>query len=158
MWGFAKTRGSIEFNGLLDELREFWKDQGIETVPVSWKETALGPEGLRLPADFRVFYSKLNGMSNLYPNEMDSEGFLFYPIDVLVTVREEFDEPGLPKNIIVFAEYMHKSWWYGIELRADGTYVIGIIPDRGRFKVITNSLEVFMRLYLMDASELYDYG
>jgi len=113
---------------------------------------------LLLPDDFRIFYSVLNGMEFLYPNDIDKEGFLFYPLEAIISAADEFDSKTIPeKNIIIFAEYMHKSWWYGIDVADNKNYVIGIIPHKDSFQPITTSLSEFIEFYIADAPCLYEY-
>jgi hypothetical protein len=52
---------------------------------------------------------------------------------------------------------MHSSWWYGIRMETNDIYSIVIIPYYGAFKVITNTLSEFIKLYMDDADVLYDY-
>ncbi len=110
-----------------------------------------------LPSDFIQYFKLVNGMQSLYPNYNDNEGFLFYPLQKLVTVQKEFK--GLQNqysNMIIFAEYMHKSWWYVIDILKDDTYEIGIMPNMSIYKPITTSLNEFLRLYIDDSEKLYN--
>ena len=113
-----------------------------------------------LPDDFIQFYSTVNGMQDFYPNEMDEEGFLFYPKEAVNAASAEFEHGSLRNNnrLFIFAEYMHKSWWYGDNVNSSEDYVIGIIPHENLFKPITNSLSEFIELYLKDSFKLYDYS
>jgi hypothetical protein len=99
-------------------------------------------------------------MVNFYPNEIDEEGFLLYPVKALRSVANEVQDCSIPnkEQLVVFAEYMHKSWWYGVELQEGDHYVIGMIPDTASFKPITTSLAEFIELYLEDSPQLYDYS
>ena len=112
-----------------------------------------------LPNDFKELYLKANGMGTLYPNEIDDEGFLFYPIEFIISAEKEFENSKLENRskIFIFAEYMHKSWWYGYEIKNDGSYAIGIIPDKNTFKPIVNSLSEFIEMYLDNSPRLYEY-
>lgn len=145
----------------INRLLEFWEKQNISTQPKTKQEIDdINNNFLNFPSDFIEFYSKTNGMEILYPNEMDEEGFLFYPIEAVTPVIAEFDDSNLlnKEQILLFAEYMHKSWWYGIEMISGEQYVIGIISDKNSFKPITNSLAEFIELYLENSSKLYDYS
>lgn len=143
-------------------LIENWKKQNINITPMSNREieSFIKKTTIPLPNDFKELYSKVNGMKNLYPNEIDEEGFLFYPIESIISAENEFENSELrnKSKIYIFAEYMHKSWWYGLEIISDENYVIGIIPDKDTFKPITNSLSVFIELYIENSSKLYDYS
>jgi len=98
-------------------------------------------------------------MENFYPNEIDEEGFLLYPVEAIVSADNELQNCNLVNKdkIFMFAEYMHKSWWYGFELKEGNKYIIGIIPDNSSFKPITSTLEEFIELYLGNSPKLYGY-
>jgi hypothetical protein len=110
-----------------------------------------------LPGDFVEFYLRANGMEDFYPNEMDNEGFLFHPVEALVSVSTEFSTSALAnkERIFLFAEYMHRSWLYGFELLGDDDYMIGILEHENSFQPITNSLAEFIELYIADSPKLY---
>lgn len=147
----------------IERLIVYWKDQEITTTKLSAFEIEAFEKWrhIRLPNDFKEYYQRANGMKSYYPNDTDTEGFLFYPLENLISFGDEFsaktENAGLSRTYI-FAEYMHKSWWYGVKLDdMNETYEIGIIPDKERFKSITTSLTVFIDLYLQDAAALYQY-
>lgn len=148
---------------IITQLIEFWRSQKIEITTITIDEIGLVEKKLelKLPDDFKSFYSRVNGMVEFYPNEIDEEGFLFYPVEAIVSVNTELQNSNLINrdNIFIFAEYMHKSWWYGFELKGENEneYVIGIIPDNSSFKPITTSLAEFIELYLGNSPKLYDY-
>jgi len=143
-------------------LLQFWKKQGIKILPKTANEVKVlqKNKGFELPNDFTELYIRVNGMKTLYPNEIDAEGFLFYPIEAVISVGNEFEGSLLEnkEKIFIFAEYMHRSWWYGFERINSEQYIIGIIPDKDTFKPITNSLAEFIELYIEDSSKLYDYS
>ena len=118
-------------------------------------------KGIKLPHDFIVLYKNANGMDSFYPNYTDKEGFLFYPVEKLICHDEEVEwrkgETPALDDVWVFAEYMHKSWWYGFRVLENESYEIGIIPSRNVFKYITNSLSDFINLYIHDDNELYNF-
>jgi hypothetical protein len=115
-----------------------------------------------LPTDFIKFYTQVNGMSEFY---LDQEGFSFCPIAELVTL-ETWEKnyngvryPSLPEelqHIIIFVDYLYACWIYGVQVADENTYSIGIIAEYGQFNVITNSLQDFIELYLVDSEKLYD--
>lgn len=146
---------------IITRLVAFWRSQKIEISTKTIEEIGLVERklDLKLPDDFKTFYTRVNGMENFYPNEIDEEGFLFYPVDAIVSAEKELRDCNLVNKdkIFIFAEYMHKSWWYGFELKKENKYVIGIIPDNLSFKPITSTLEEFIELYLGDSPKLYDY-
>jgi len=147
---------------IINLLIGYWRKQSIDIIPksISDIESLVTQNAILLPSDFKELYSKVNGMKNLYPNEMDEEGFLFYPIEAIISAKDEFENSELinKDRVYIFAEYMHKSWWYGLEVISDNKYTIGIIPDKNTFKPITNSLVEFMELYIDNSTKLYDYS
>ena len=152
----------MEMTKLMNRLIKHWQDQGIEIIPKPLNEVE-DFEALNqwsLPNDFKQFYSRVNGMSSYFPNEIDDEGFLFYPLESILPSKQEFEGFALAENhhLYIFADYMHKSWWYGVEIKPDGKYLIGIIPDKLNFKPITDSLSEFIALYIENSSKLYDYN
>ena len=147
---------------IINKLLDCWRSQKIKILSRSFQEIELVERelNLKLPNDFKVFYSMVNGMIDLYPNEFDEEGFLFYPIEAIVSVNKEFEDCNIinKDNIFIFADFMHESWWYGFELNERNEYLIGIIPHSSSFKPITNSLVEFIELYIENSPRLYDYS
>lgn len=147
---------------IISRLVDFWISQKIKISTKTLEEIDLveRQRELKLPNDFKEFYSRVNGMGDFYPNEIDEEGFLFYPVEAIVSVNTEFETSNLinKHKIFLFAEYMHKSWWYGFELKEGNEYIIGIISDNSSFKPITNSLVEFIELYIENSPKLYDYS
>jgi hypothetical protein len=107
-------------------------------------------KSFQLPDDFKELYSIVNGMESSYPDKMDQNGFLFYPVEAVKSASSD-------ASILIFAEYLHKTWFYGVQSNGFGDYVIGRLTDDGIFKPITNSLSEFIEFYLNDSPKLYDY-
>lgn len=151
----------MEIMEQINRLIQHWQNQGIEIIPKPEEEIEnfKGRIHQPLPNDFKLLYSNVNGMSSFFPNEIDSEGFLFYPLESILPSAQEFEGFALAENnhLYIFAEYMHKSWWYGVEIEPDGKYRIGIISDKLNFEPITESLGAFIALYIDNSPKLYDY-
>ncbi|MEP7220027.1 MAG: SMI1/KNR4 family protein [Bacteroidota bacterium] len=139
---------------VIASLIRFWEEQGISSNPNTEEEIREieHAKGFNLPDDFKSLYSRTNCMERYYPNDMDDEGFLFYPLEYLITEEEELAGEPLSavtvtsETVILFAEYMHKSWLYGFKYNADtGRYVIGIMSRstlyRRLFSTSKESLE-----------------
>lgn len=152
----------------LDMLLLHWKKQNIfaSGKSVEYIEQMEKKNKIRLPQDLRQYYQCCNGMEALYPNFTDDAGFLFYPLEHLVSYDTEFGEKTefhkivQNKQCIIFMNYLHKSWWYGIltEINENSEdYSIIIIPNQERYKIITNSFQEFIKLYLEDSPILYDH-
>jgi hypothetical protein len=141
------------------ELINYWKEQKISVVGVSNEEieSTVSERSLFLPDDFKKFYSRVNGMNSFYPLKADARGFLFFPIKAVVTANHILENPVSLTHVLIFASYQIKSWWFGVEVKENGSYVIGLVSSKGTFKAITDSLAEFIDMYLKDAPKLYDY-
>jgi hypothetical protein len=147
----------------MEEAIQFWKACGI-TIPkgkrlsdIQKKENELG---ITMPSEMRAFFLAVNGMSNYFPNDMDSNGFHFFPLEDLQRPKDRFGMETHPDldDCIIFIDYLHASWWYGYLVgTTPEECMIVIIPDPMRYKVIATSLRQFWELYLEDSDTLYDY-
>lgn len=148
----------INFDTQLAALKSYWEAQSIYSTAKPIVEISFFSFGdnFSLPTQFVKYFSVINGMESLYPNNFDKEGFLFYPLHGLLTTDKEFAD-AKEKDILLIANYMHKSWWYGLKMINRQDYVIGIIPEKDKFKPLANSLSEFIGLYLNNSSDLYDY-
>ena len=136
-------------------LKEYWGTNGITSTNDECDiNKILVTKELLLPHDFILFFKFLNGM-----NEQDEEGFLFYKIENLINMKRKFDFSvnSLLSDIVIFADYMYESWWYGVKTINDDEYEIGIISTAEIFKKISNSYEEFIQLYITDSPLLYEY-
>ncbi|TGE21390.1 hypothetical protein E5K00_13960 [Hymenobacter aquaticus] len=149
---------------ILVVLRLFWRRQGIAGLPIpllSVREIA-AVHGLVLPPDFEQLYSTVNGMPQIYPSDMDENGFSVLPVEALHPQQQDFlvihDQKARHEQmaVTVFVDYLQGCWWYGFAADASGeTYRIGIMPAKGVFKVLTTSLAEFLQWYVEDADALY---
>lgn len=141
----------------ITELINYWKTQNIPVTGTSNEEIGrvVLEKSMVLPDDFKNFYCTVNGMNSI--SSGDAKGFLFYPVQAIITANQKLENPISLTHVLIFAAYQTKSWWYGVEVKEDGNYSIGLVSPKGTFKVITNSLTTFIELYLKDAPKLYDY-
>ena len=151
-----------EIENATKQLLKFWEKQKILSPPNTLEDILhFGfSRNMQLPDDFKRLFMMANGMVNLFPNYFDNEGFLFYPLQELTTLEDEFDisKSSADEHCIIFAEFMHKSWWYAVKFSKDrDNYEIGIIPSVDKFKAITPSLVEFIHLYMNNSSVLYEY-
>lgn len=145
----------IENLAVVESLVAYWEKQNIPVFQNSIEEIERieAEKAVVLPDDFKEFYLEVNGM-----NKADNKGFLVYPLQKVALAKKIAQIASTKKNagILIFAEYMHKTWWYGIQLKENGDYTIGLVSKKGAFKPITNFLAEFVDLYLEDSSKLYD--
>lgn len=150
----------IENLAVVESLVAEWKKQNIPVIQNSIEdiECMEAKKMISLPHDFKEFYLEVNGMSSYYPAKADSRGFLIYPVQAVTPVKKIAEIASSKRNgsILIFAEYMEKTWWYGVQCNEDGDYTIGMVTRKGEFKPITNFLSEFIDLYLDDSSRLYD--
>lgn len=150
----------IENLAVVESLVAYWKGQNIPVIQHSIEEVERIAEKkmLSLPEDFKEFYAEVNGMASFYPAKSDSRGFLIYPLQAVTPAKKvaEITSSKRTGSILIFAEYMEKTWWYGVQLNEDGDYTIGLLTKKGVFKPITNFLAEFIDLYMEDSSKLYD--
>lgn len=146
------------------KLIEFWDRQGISSKgfgesQIDEMEKSLG---LKLPDDFRYFYKHVNGMEQLYPNYVDVYGFLFYPFKNLeiVNLKKSSFAYELGSPCVVFANYLHRSWSYGVVVdnTIASTYSILIIGSPYDYRMVSNDLQDFLEKYMVDDAELYWKG
>ncbi|HSH67648.1 MAG TPA: SMI1/KNR4 family protein [Bacteroidia bacterium] len=145
----------IENLAVVEALVAYWEKQNIRIAQNSLEVIHRIEEKIAvvLPDDFKEFYLEVNGM-----NKADRRGFLIYPLQAILPVKKVAAITTLKRNstILIFAEYKKKTWYYGIQLKEDGDYTIGLVTKKGAFKPITNFLAEFIDLYLEDSSKLYD--
>jgi len=157
----------VEISNVLDRLVKYWQEESIPLASGTTGNEIAGFEnvkGIRLPAEFHQYFTTVNGMESFYPNYTDSNGFLFYPLEELNLFEDEFaGYPAMELNLdlvnkkcLIFANYLHKSWTYGVVIGRDtGEYSIVKILDHSRYVAIANSLSDFLEKYLVDADILY---
>jgi hypothetical protein len=82
-----------------------------------------------LPADFRAYFLRVNGMLAEACEDCDPNGFCFWPLDRVKCVAEEIvlHSSSIRKSVedhlnFIFADYREWSWAYAIRLTntADG--------------------------------------
>lgn len=109
----------IEIEIASRQLLKFWEKQKILSPPNSLDDILHFEfsKSIQLPGDFRYLFMTTNGMVGLFPNYFDKEGFLFYPLEELTALQDEFgiSGDGAAEHCLIFAEFMHKSWWYAVK-------------------------------------------
>lgn len=92
-----------------------------------------------------------------FENSLDSEGFRLWPADAMERVSTydhgKFASRGSDR-FLIFADYLHWSWGYAIELSPRGRVTIVGTADR-QLHVIPGGFQRFLGLYLRDDLALY---
>jgi hypothetical protein len=144
----------------------YWKSLNLTVAAGIEKERVLEFEshyGVVLPADFREYFLDVNGMLQRGGQDCDPNGFAFWPLGHVKSVREEYAEhstalPEVPEPHVyfVFADYLQWCWAYAIRLydKPVGSNLI-ITVGTLKTRVIASSFTEFVGLYLWDAKELY---
>jgi hypothetical protein len=139
----------------ITELINHWKKCNVYVPPEGFGllDYRLRNENIIIPQDFKDLYKVCNGTS-----DWDDISFIFYGVGRLITMGSRFSlgENHPLRNVVIFADYMDESWWYGVNLTEEG-YKIGIISSGNKFKIIANSLTEFIHLYLSESDMLSDY-
>ena len=139
-----------------------WQDQGLPMAK-GVTEYALqqfeSNRAVKFPADLREYFAKSNGMVQRGGADTDQEGFAFWPIERVGSMREVCSEAGValppiqsPEEYFVFADYLQWSWAYAIRLRGEENSVI-LVGAEG--DVVADSFSEFVKLYIEDAEALY---
>ena len=151
---------------VLGTLSKFWLSQSIvpSALDLQYVRAISQANGVKLPPDFEQFYCLLNGMPDVFPHDMDSEGYAFWQIERLSAVQKEWviitQETATIESVAatVFADYLISCWEFGFIADSIGDgYRIGIMAFGNEFKVISTSLAGFLKLYMKDADVLYDW-
>ena len=155
---------SIEGNRLvscISKLVAFWERQGIVSNGIDRSQILAKEEslGFKIPEDLKLLYEQVNGMERLYPNYLDEYGFLFYPLENLEIIKLKSDSfgPDITFECLCFANYLHRSWSYGVvgNHTASSGYSILLIGSQFDYRVLSNDLQDFLEKYLVDDSAIY---
>ena len=139
---------------LLNDLFEHWGSNGIHCNRKQKDiQNILVCADIKIPKDFELFYKLTDGTL-----DQDSEGFQFYNIKDLIKIGKKFNSKNDLSDIILFADYMLESWWYGLKQKNEYEYEIGIVATKDTFTPIAKSLDDFITMYIQDADKLYQYS
>ena len=150
---------------MIDRLKNYWSSHGLELAsgadPDSLQEFER-KNTTRLPDDFRNYLLAIDGMKPYIPNDCDKEGFSFWSIQRIKSIRQEKPDTiwpaGLPapSQCFIFADYLQWSWAYAIDLSTaaknnGAIFSVGVLkPNK-----ISDSFSEFIKLYLEDSNLLY---
>ena len=155
---------------LLNQLTTRWSGEGVRVgagtalIQIQQFERL---HNVQLPDDFKAYVLLVNGMVPGRPHATDQRGFFFWP---LTQMRSAYDElaanqtreselPAEPlKDYLVFADYLHWSWAYALNV-STGSPSHGEIlkvDEPTRFGGLTENFCEFLKLYLEDSPLLYE--
>jgi hypothetical protein len=143
---------------ILENLIEYWKQQGLPIAPGVTSNQIKKVEismNLNLPVEFKNYLTFVNGMVKKYPYDEDKNGMSFYSLEDLILFENEFQKDSVNKlhpdlvgrKTIIFADYMHKSWSYGLRVE-DEHYSIIVIYSYDRYRTVSDSFNKFLDLYI----------
>ena len=143
----------IPYMNLYEKLAERWADQRIPTAkPVPLNTIVLFEQehGVTLPADFREYLLKINGME---PRRYDEDLVAFLSLDAI-------DEPQNVKHIsrdevaITFAEYSLFCHWYFIRIVPGFSPSQVFVTNGETCRQFAPSFEEFVKQYLDDPTKV----
>jgi hypothetical protein len=147
----------------VEQLIAHWSTQGLplaNPTPISEIEIFESRYALSLPADFRAYFERVNGMIQRGGVDGDREGFAFWPLERVAPLpavcdRQRVEVPLVddPGRYFVFADYLQWSWGYAIRLGAGANPVI-LVGAPGTSS-IAQSFTEFVSLYIEDSEGLY---
>ena len=148
------------------KLINHWTGQGLKIEPGVTRQDIHEFEsknGVTMPQDLRDYFQHVNGMAQDARNSCDKQGFAFWPLCQVKSVAEELadqslDMPEIPNQdrYFVFADYLQRSWAYAIDFGAPSTESAHVIHvGTLKFKIVAESFDRFVDLYVRDAAELY---
>lgn len=150
----------------LDELLGHWEKQKMHVQPgcsVAELDRFEEKLGITLPHEFRLYLERTNGMDPHTSTGTDKQGFWFCSLSELEFYAQSADfvaeTPMLAldgKKCLLFADYLHKSWWYGLLFEEQGIeYTVVEIAAENHYRIVASSFSEFVSLYVDEADELY---
>jgi len=105
---------------------------------------------LRLPADMREYFLRLNGIDS-------APGFFrFFSLARLIPLKSQSYPTFNSEHYSIFADYMAGTWYYAIYLGEDSFLQNRVIlPDLPGPPVLARNFSEFVELYLADSVKLY---
>jgi hypothetical protein len=147
-------------------LLRYWRSLNLLIAPGNTEERVRDFEfrnGVLLPLDFRRYLLSVNGMVQSGGQDCDPNGFAFWPLARVKSVRKESAEHKTPLPEVqdpdghfIFVDYLQWCWAYAIRLGAhpsDGGQIIHV--GKLHPNVVAGSFTEFVDLYIRDDRELY---
>lgn len=142
----------------ITRLADYWSAQGLAFnggATADMVKSFESTHGVILPKDFAEYILRLNGLAEFGPGA-DENGFGFAALQRLRPVApSEYPLGSSGPGHFVFADYLHWSWGYALQLadertRGEVIHVATLEP-----KVVAPSFGAFIELYLVDSPQLY---
>ncbi len=148
-----------------ERIENRWREQSLLSAAPGVNENAIldfeSKHAVLLPAEVRLYFRRLNGMSTQGGHDVDENGFSFLP---LAAVRSVADfsaamgwtiRDGVGKHTaFVFVDYLQWSCAYAFETASPNggaIYLLGFAEP----KLVAPSLRSFVDIYLADEPVLY---
>ena len=140
---------------MAQKLSALWREKGFSSNDVSISMTSLNFKNKLFELiDFRVFYSIVDGMDLIYPNDCDDNGFLIYPFTEIKNANN-YLKTDIYDNCFIFGDFLHACWQYGVKIIGRDEYEVLLIKNKNEYSVISNSLEDFLMKYINKDESLY---
>jgi hypothetical protein len=146
------------YRQLCQQLIDQWRQEKVPLNPGATEQELAAFENrlaLRLPADFRYFYSLANGMTN---SDTDKFFFNLWSFSQMLTTREGIvckDDPVNNKTEIVFGDYLIDSHRYRLLIDKTGQACVNCQLNNN--EIIADSFTHFVHRYLSEPEQIHLY-
>jgi hypothetical protein len=151
-----------------ERLNRRWNDLGLQSTDGGCGEEAIlafeTRNSIRMPAELRLYFQYVNGMSMRGGHDVDDNGFSFLPLAMAQSVAVFSSRMGWeigvgvgPETPFVFVDYLQWSCAYAFETNpqnAGAIYLLGYATP----KRVASSMSEFVAMYLADDPLLYQPG
>ncbi len=142
---------------LAKKVSEYWLSHGVDTQGVTSEEIEKTEKRVgSLPESYKDFIFR-SGI----PKTEDSNGIYFWSLGDLVRADHLLSKAGyeisLKDELVVIADYMQESWWYGLWLTGEDYGRVSLIlgGDINDPQEPIGDFQHFLQCYLNDSAEIY---
>jgi hypothetical protein len=146
-------------------LNRRWHDLGLHSTDGGCDENVIlafeSRNSIQIPAELRLYFQHVNGMSMRGGHDVDDNGFSFLPLAKVKTVGVFSSEMGWTvgdgvglKTAFVFVDYLQWCGAYAFETASENAGAIYLLGDE-KPKIAAHSMSEFAAMYLADDPLLY---
>lgn len=146
-------------------LNRRWHDLGLHSSDAGVGEEAISAfesrNSIQMPAELRLYFEHVNGMSMKGGHDVDDNGFSFLPLSLVESVASFSSKMGwkIGSGIshdaaFVFVDYLQWSCAYAFETMPQNSGAIYLLGYETP-KLVASSMSEFAAMYLSDDPLLY---